>query len=246
MNLTLKIWRQKDAGSKGQMVDYKVTDISEHMSFLEMMDVLNEQLVDTDEEPVAFDHDCREGICGMCSLFINGEAHGPDRGITTCQLHMRMFNDGDTIIIEPFRAKAFPVIKDLVVDRTSFERIQQAGGYISANTSGNTQDANAILISKKNADDAMDAATCIGCGACVATCKNSSAMLFVGAKVSQFALLPQGQVEASERVLNMVAQMDKEGFGNCTNTGACEIECPKEISLENIARMNREYLKASL
>ncbi|MEN3323381.1 succinate dehydrogenase/fumarate reductase iron-sulfur subunit [Mariniflexile soesokkakense] len=246
MNLTLKIWRQKDSKSKGQMVDYKVTDISEHMSFLEMMDVLNEQLVNTGEEPVAFDHDCREGICGMCSMYINGEAHGPDRGVTTCQLHMRMFKDGDTITIEPFRAAAFPVIKDLVVDRTSFERIQQAGGYISVNTSGNTQDANSIPISKHAADEAMDAATCIGCGACVATCKNSSAMLFVGAKVSQYALLPQGQVEAADRVRNMVAQMDLEGFGNCTNTGACEIECPKGISLDNIARMNRELMKASL
>jgi len=246
MNLTLKIWRQKDANSKGQMVDYKVTEISEHMSFLEMMDVLNEQLVNSGEEPVAFDHDCREGICGMCSMYINGEAHGPDRGVTTCQLHMRMFKDGDTITIEPFRASAFPVIKDLVVDRESFERIQHAGGFISVNTSGNTQDANALPISKIAADEAMDAAACIGCGACVATCKNSSAMLFVGAKVSQYALLPQGKVEAKERVLNMVAQMDKEGFGNCTNTGACEIECPKDISLENIARMNREYLKASL
>ena len=246
MNLTLKIWRQKDSNSKGQMVDYKVTDISEHMSFLEMMDVLNEQLVNSGEEPVAFDHDCREGICGMCSLYINGEAHGPDRGITTCQLHMRMFKDGDTITIEPFRAAAFPVIKDLVVDRMAFERIQHAGGYISVNTSGNTQDANSIPISKHAADEAMDAATCIGCGACVATCKNSSAMLFVGAKVSQFALLPQGQVEAADRVQNMVAQMDLEGFGNCTNTGACEIECPKGISLENIARMNRELMKASI
>jgi succinate dehydrogenase / fumarate reductase iron-sulfur subunit len=245
MNLTLKIWRQKDASSKGQMVDYKVTDISEHMSFLEMMDVLNEQLVNSGEEPVAFDHDCREGICGMCSMYINGEAHGPDRGVTTCQLHMRMFKDGDTITIEPFRAAAFPVIKDLVVDRMAFERIQQAGGYISVNTSGNTQDANSIPISKHAADEAMDAATCIGCGACVATCKNSSAMLFVGAKVSQYALLPQGQIEASDRVLNMVAQMDLEGFGNCTNTGACEIECPKGISLENIARMNRELMKAN-
>lgn len=246
MNLTLKIWRQKDASSKGQMIDYKVTEISEHMSFLEMMDVLNEQLINSGQESVAFDHDCREGICGMCSMFINGEAHGPDRGVTTCQLHMRMFKEGDTITIEPFRAKAFPVIKDLVVDRTSFERIQHAGGFISVNTSGNTQDANSIPISKDAADEAMDAATCIGCGACVATCKNSSAMLFVGAKVSQYSLLPQGQVEASERVLNMVEQMDKEGFGNCTNTGACEIECPKGISLENIARMNREFLKASL
>jgi succinate dehydrogenase / fumarate reductase iron-sulfur subunit len=246
MNLTLKIWRQKDAGSKGQMVEYKVTEISEHMSFLEMMDVLNEQLVNSGEEPVTFDHDCREGICGMCSLHINGEAHGPDRGITTCQLHMRMFKDGETITIEPFRAKAFPVIKDLVVDRTAFERIQQAGGYISVNTSGNTQDANAIPISKHAADEAMDAAACIGCGACVATCKNSSAMLFVGAKVSQYALLPQGQIEAVDRVKNMVAQMDLEGFGNCTNTGACEVECPKGISLDNIARMNRELMKANL
>ena len=246
MNLTLKIWRQKNAKAKGQMVDYKVTDISEHMSFLEMMDVLNEQLVNSGDEPVAFDHDCREGICGMCSLYINGQAHGPDKGVTTCQLHMRMFKDGDTITIEPFRAAAFPVIKDLVVDRMSFERIQQAGGYISVNTSGNTQDANSIPISKHAADEAMDAATCIGCGACVATCKNSSAMLFVGAKVSQYALLPQGQVEAADRVKNMVAQMDLEGFGNCTNIGACEIECPKGISLENIARMNRELMKASI
>jgi succinate dehydrogenase / fumarate reductase iron-sulfur subunit len=246
MQLTLKIWRQKGPKDKGKMVDYKVSDISEHMSFLEMMDVLNEQLIAEGDEPVAFDHDCREGICGMCSLYINGEAHGPDRGITTCQLHMRMFNDGDTIYIEPWRAKAFPVIKDLVVDRTSFERIQQAGGYISVNTSGNTQDANATPISKHAADEAMDAATCIGCGACVATCKNSSAMLFVGAKVSQYALLPQGQVEAADRVRNMVAQMDLEGFGNCTNTGACEIECPKGISLDNIARMNRELIKAAM
>jgi succinate dehydrogenase / fumarate reductase iron-sulfur subunit len=246
MNLTLKIWRQKGPQDKGQMVDYKVTDISEHMSFLEMMDVLNEQLVAKDESPIAFDHDCREGICGMCSLHINGEAHGPDRGITTCQLHMRMFKDGETISIEPFRAAAFPVIKDLVVDRMAFERIQQAGGFISVNTSGNTQDANATPISKHAADEAMDAAACIGCGACVATCKNSSAMLFVAAKVSQYALLPQGQVEATDRVLNMVKQMDEEGFGNCTNTGACEVECPKGISLENIARMNREYLIASL
>jgi len=246
MNLTLKIWRQKNARDKGKLVEYKVTDISEHMSFLEMMDVLNEDLIAKGDEPVAFDHDCREGICGMCSLYINGEAHGPDRNVTTCQLHMRMFNDGDTIFIEPFRSKAFPVIKDLVVDRTSFERIQQAGGFISINTSGNTQDANAIPISKHDADLSMDAAACIGCGACVASCKNSSAMLFVSAKVSQFALLPQGRVEAADRVMNMVKQMDEEGFGNCTNTGACEIECPKGISLDNIARMNREYLKASI
>ncbi|CAM1362041.1 Ferredoxin [Tenacibaculum xiamenense] len=246
MNLTLKIWRQKNASDKGKMVEYKVTDISEHMSFLEMLDVLNEQLIAKGDEPVAFDHDCREGICGMCSLYINGEAHGPDRGVTTCQLHMRMFNDGDTIFIEPFRAKAFPVVKDLVVDRSAFDRIQHAGGYVSVNTSGNTQDANAIPINKENADKAFDAATCIGCGACVATCKNSSAMLFVGAKVSQYALLPQGQVEATDRVKNMVAQMDLEGFGNCTNTGACEVECPKGISLENIARMNSEFIKANL
>lgn len=246
MNLTLKIWRQKDAKATGKMVDYKVSEISEHMSFLEMMDVLNEQLVNSGEQPVAFDHDCREGICGMCSMYINGEAHGPDRGVTTCQLHMRMFKDGDTITIEPFRAAAFPVIKDLVVDRSAFDRIQHAGGYISVNTSGNTQDANSIPISKHAADTAMDAATCIGCGACVATCKNSSAMLFVGAKVSQYALLPQGQVEAADRVKNMVAQMDLEGFGNCTNTGACEVECPKGISLDNIARMNRELMKASM
>jgi succinate dehydrogenase / fumarate reductase iron-sulfur subunit len=228
------------------MVDYKVTEISGSMSFLEMMDVLNEQLVNAGEQPVAFDHDCREGICGMCSMYINGEAHGPDRGVTTCQLHMRMFKDGDTITIEPWRAVAFPVVKDLVVDRSAFDRIQHAGGYISVNTSGNTQDANAIPISKQAADTAMDAATCIGCGACVATCKNSSAMLFVGAKVSQYALLPQGQVEAADRVRNMVAQMDLEGFGNCTNTGACEVECPKGISLDNIARMNRELMKASI
>ncbi|WP_242092119.1 succinate dehydrogenase/fumarate reductase iron-sulfur subunit [Aestuariivivens sediminicola] len=246
MKLKLKIWRQKNASAKGQMVDYDVSDISEHMSFLEMMDVLNEQLISKGEDPIAFDHDCREGICGMCSMYINGEAHGPDRGITTCQLHMRMFKDGDTITIEPFRAAAFPVIKDLVVDRSAFDRIQQAGGYISVNTSGNTQDANTIPISKHAADEAMDAATCIGCGACVATCKNSSAMLFVGAKVSQYALLPQGQIEAVDRVKNMVAQMDLEGFGNCTNTGACEIECPKGISLDTIARMNRELMKAHI
>lgn len=246
MNLKLKIWRQKNADDKGKLVDYDISDVSPDMSFLEMLDVLNEQLVAKDEEPVAFDHDCREGICGMCSLYINGEAHGPDRAITTCQLHMRKFKDGDIIYIEPFRAKAFPVIKDLVVDRSAFDRIQHAGGFISVNTSGNTIDANTIPVNKHDADKAFDAATCIGCGACVASCKNSSAMLFVSAKVSQFALLPQGKVEATDRVLNMVKQMDEEGFGNCTNTGACEVECPKGISLENIARMNREYLKASL
>lgn len=246
MKLTLKIWRQKNADTKGGIQTYNIDGIDGDMSFLEMLDVLNEELITKGDEPVEFDHDCREGICGSCSLQINGEPHGPDRLVTTCQLHMRMFNDGDTITIEPFRAKAFPVIKDLVVDRTSFDRIQQAGGYVSVNTSGNTQDANAIPIEKQNADDAFYAATCIGCGACVAACKNASAMLFTSAKVSQFALLPQGQVEATRRVLNMVEQMDKEGFGNCTNTGACEIECPKGISLENIARMNREFLKASL
>jgi succinate dehydrogenase / fumarate reductase iron-sulfur subunit len=246
MNLTLKIWRQKDSKSKGQLETYPITDISEHMSFLEMLDVLNEQLIVKGIDPVAFDHDCREGICGMCSLYINGEAHGPDRGVTTCQLHMRMFKDGDTIYIEPFRATAFPVIKDLVVDRSSFDRIQQAGGFVSVNTSGNTIDANAIPVNKHDADEAFNSAACIGCGACVATCKNASAMLFVAAKVSQYALLPQGKIEAKDRVLNMVKQMDLEGFGNCTNTGACEVECPKGISLDNIARMNREYLKASI
>ncbi|CAM4198039.1 succinate dehydrogenase/fumarate reductase iron-sulfur subunit [Gillisia limnaea] len=246
MKLTLKIWRQKNATTKGKIQNYQIDGIDPDMSFLEMLDVLNEQLINKEEEPVGFDHDCREGICGSCSLQINGEPHGPDRGVTTCQLHMRKFKDGDTITIEPFRAAAFPVIKDLVVDRSSFDRIQQAGGYISVNTSGNTQDANAIPIEKEDADASFYAATCIGCGACVAACKNASAMLFTAAKVSQFALLPQGEIEADRRVLAMVEQMDKEGFGNCTNTGACEIECPKGISLENIARMNREYLKASV
>jgi succinate dehydrogenase / fumarate reductase iron-sulfur subunit len=246
MNLNLKVWRQNSPEDKGKMVDYQLEGISEHMSFLEMMDVLNGKLIDSGERPVAFDHDCREGICGSCSMFINGEAHGPVKGTTTCQLHMRSFKDGDTIYIEPFRANAFPVIKDLVIDRGAFDRIQHSGGYISVNTSGNTQDANVTPIPKENADLAMDAATCIGCGACVATCKNSSAMLFVGAKISQYALLPQGQVEAKERAQNMVAQMDAEGFGNCTNTGACEVECPKGISLSNIARMNREFLDGSV
>ena len=246
MNLTLKVWRQADADAKGKMETYKIDEVSPDMSFLEMMDVLNEQLMVEGIDPIAFDHDCREGICGMCSMFINGEAHGPDRLVTTCQLHMRKFKNGETITIEPFRAKAFPVIKDLTVDRSSFDRVQQAGGFVSVNTSGNTQDANAIPIDKHDADKAFDAATCIGCGACVATCKNASAMLFVSAKVSQYALLPQGKVEATDRVMNMVKQMDEEGFGNCTNTGACEVECPKGISLENIARMNREYLFASL
>ena len=246
MRLKLKIWRQKNSQEKGEMVSYNIEDISPDMSFLEMMDMLNEQLMEQGIDPVAFDHDCREGICGACSMFINGEAHGPDRLITTCQLHMRKFEDGDTIHIEPFRAKPFPVIKDLVVDRSSFDRIQHAGGFVSVNTSGNTQDANALPIEKEAADKAFDAASCIGCGACVASCKNASAMLFVSAKVSQYALLPQGQVEATDRVMNMVKQMDEEGVGNCTNTGACEVECPKGISLENIARMNREYLTANL
>jgi len=246
MNLTLKIWRQKNSNDKGRMETYQATDVSPDQSFLEMLDVLNDKLVEAGKEPVAFDHDCREGICGSCSLFINGEAHGPGREITTCQLHMRSFKDGETVYIEPWRAKAFPVIKDLVVDRSAFDRVMQAGGFVSVNTSGNTIDANAIPIPKVDADRAFDAATCIGCGACVASCKNSSAMLFVSAKVSQLALLPQGKVEAKDRVLKMVQQMDDEGFGNCTNTGACEVECPKGISLENIARMNREYLVASV
>ncbi|WP_221405447.1 succinate dehydrogenase/fumarate reductase iron-sulfur subunit [Roseivirga ehrenbergii] len=245
MNLTLKVWRQKNDKVKGQMETYQVSDISPDSSFLEMMDILNEKLINDGGDPVAFDHDCREGICGSCSMYINGEAHGPGREITTCQLHMREFKNGETIYIEPWRAKAFPVIKDLVVDRGAFDRIMAAGGFVSVNTSGNTQDANAIPIPKADADKAFDAATCIGCGACVASCKNSSAMLFVSAKVSQFALLPQGKVEAKERVLNMVQQMDDEGFGNCSNTGACEVECPKGISLDNIARMNREYMSAS-
>ena len=246
MKLKLKIWRQKNPKSKGKMVDYNVSDISKDMSFLEMLDVLNESLNNNGEEPIAFDHDCREGICGMCSLYINGEAHGPSRAVTTCQLHMREFSDGDTIYIEPWRAKAFPIVKDLVVDRSAFDRIIQSGGYVSVNTSGNTIDANAVPVPKVDADEAFDAATCIGCGACVATCKNSSAMLFTSAKISQLSLLPQGQVERERRVLNMVKQMDAEGFGNCTNTGACEVECPKEISLENIARMNREHIAASI
>ena len=246
MNLKLKIWRQNKPSEKGKMVTYNVSDISPDMSFLEMLDVLNEDLISNNKLPVAFDHDCREGICGMCSLYINGQPHGPNRAVTTCQLHMREFNDGETIYIEPWRAKAFPVIKDLVVDRSAFDRIIQSGGYISVNTSGNTQDANLTPVPKEDADMAFDAATCIGCGACVASCKNSSAMLFVSAKVSQLSLLPQGKVEKSERVLNMIDQMDLEGFGNCTNTGACEVECPKEMSLENIARMNREYLSASI
>ena len=243
MNLTLKIWRQNSAKEQGQLVTYPVKDISPDMSFLEMFDVLNEQLVSKNENPIVFDHDCREGICGMCSMVINGRAHGPKTGITTCQLHMRSFKDGDTIVVEPWRAQAFPVIKDLTVDRSSFERIQAKGGFISVNT-GTAQDANCLPIPKDDADASFNAAACIGCGACVATCKNASAMLFVSAKISQLALLPQGQPERYRRVQSMVAQMDAEGFGNCTNTGACEAECPKGISLENIARMNRDFASA--
>jgi succinate dehydrogenase / fumarate reductase iron-sulfur subunit len=245
MNLTLKVWRQKNKKTSGKLETYQVGGISEDMSFLEMFDVLNERLVSEDKEPIAFDHDCREGICGMCSMHINGQPHGPLQGVTTCQLHMRSFKDGDTIVVEPWRASAFPVIKDLVVDRSSFDRIIASGGYISVNT-GNAQDGNTLPIPKDDADKAFAAAACIGCGACVAACKNASAMLFVSAKVSQLALLPQGQPEREDRAMKMVAQMDVEGFGSCTNTGACAAECPKEISLENIARLNREYLGANL
>lgn len=244
MKLTLKIWRQKNASDKGGFATYPVDHVSKDMSFLEMLDVLNEELTEKGEDPVHFDHDCREGICGMCSLYINGKPHGPQQ-TTTCQLHMRSFNDGDTVVIEPWRAKAFPVVKDLVVDRAAFDRIIQAGGYVNVNTGG-VPDANVIPIPKTIADLAMDAAQCIGCGACVAACKNASAMLFTSAKVSQLALLPQGQVERKTRAEKMVAQMDAEGFGACTNTGACEAECPKGISITNIARMNREYFSAVL
>jgi len=246
MNLKLKIWRQKNSTEKGKIVDYNINEISPDMSFLEMLDVLNADLIEKGKEPVSFDHDCREGICGSCSLHINGRPHGPDGGITTCQLHMRKFKDGDSIVIEPFRAKAFPIVKDLIIDRSAFDRVQHAGAFVSVNTSGNTQDANATPINKVNADQAFDAASCIGCGACVAACKNASAMLFVSAKVSQYALLPQGQVERKKRVTDMVSQMDEEGFGACTNTGACEIECPKGISITNIARMNREFIKSNI
>lgn len=245
MNLTLKVWRQKDANSQGKMVTYPANGISPDMSFLEMLDVVNEGLIHKGEDPIHFDHDCREGICGMCSLYINGHPHGPKRAITTCQLHMRSFKDGETITIEPWRAAAFPVIKDLAVDRSAFDRIQQAGGYISVNTGG-VPDANATLIPKVVADEAFNSATCIGCGACVAACKNASAMLFVSAKITQLGLLPQGQPERYRRAQSMVAQMDAEGFGSCTNTGACEAECPKEISLTNISRMNNDYLSAKL
>jgi succinate dehydrogenase / fumarate reductase, iron-sulfur subunit len=245
MKFTLKIWRQDSPKDKGKFVTYNITNISEDCSFLEMLDQLNEQLVDKLDHPVCFDHDCREGICGMCSLYINGRPHGNDSGITTCQLHMRKFKDGDTIVIEPWRSKAFPIIKDLVVDRGAFDKIIQAGGYVSVNTGG-VPDGNAIPIPKEDSDLAMDAAQCIGCGACVAACKNASAMLFVSAKVSHLALLPQGKVEAKMRVEKMVAKMDELGFGNCTNTGACEAECPKEIKLTNIARLNRQFIAAKL
>ncbi len=245
MNLTLKIWRQESPEAKGRFEKYEVSGISSDSSFLEMMDLLNEELISKGDEPVAYDHDCREGICGMCSLYINGRPHGPDSAITTCQLHMRKFKDGDTITIEPWRAKPFPVMKDLIVDRSALDEIIQVGGYVSVNTGG-VPDSNDILISRENAELAMDAASCIGCGACVAACKNASAMLFVSAKVSQFALLPQGKTEAKERVKEMVAKMDDLGFGNCTNTYACEVECPKEIKVTNIARMNRQFLGAKV
>lgn len=244
MKINLKVWRQKNASDAGRFEEYAVK-ANPDMSFLEMFDVLNEQLIEDGKDPVAFDHDCREGICGMCSMFINGRPHGPKQGVTTCQLHMRSFKDGDTVVVEPWKAQSFPVIKDLSVDRSAFDRIIAAGGFVSVNT-GNAVDANSILIPKDVADEAFAAATCIGCGACVAACKNSSAMLFVSAKVSQLALLPQGQAEREKRVVAMVDQMDSEGFGSCTNTGACSAECPKEISLSNIARMNREYLRAKL
>lgn len=241
----MKIWRQKNATSRGKFVTYHLSGISPDCSFLEMLDILNDQLVQKGEDPVAFDHDCREGICGACSLYINGRPHGPDDAITTCQLHMRRFRDGDTIVVEPWRAKPFPVVKDLIVDRSAFDKIIQAGGYISVNTGG-VPDANTILVPKEHADIAMDAAACIGCGACVAACKNASAMLFVAAKVSHLAMLPQGRIEAARRVKAMLEEMDNLGFGNCSNTGACEAECPKQISLSHIARLNREYYKAVL
>lgn len=245
MNLTLKVWRQKNTSMPGAFETYQASGISPDMSFLEMMDVVNEDLIKQGKDPVAFDHDCREGICGMCSMYINGRAHGPLKGVTTCQLHMRTFKDGDTIVIEPWRSKAFPVLKDLVVDRSAFDRIQQSGGFVSVNT-GSVPDANSIPVPKEDADEAFLSAACIGCGACVAACKNSSAMLFVSAKVSQYALLPQGRVERDARVIKMVEQMDEEGFGSCTNTEACEAECPKQISVSNIARLNREYIKAKM
>ncbi len=243
MKLTIKIWRQKSAKDKGFFETYNVV-ANEHMSFLEMLDVLNDQIITEKKEPVSFEHDCREGICGTCSMVINGQPHGPQKATTTCQLHMRQFKDGDTITVEPFRAKAFPIIKDLVVDRSAFDRIIQSGGYISVNT-GQAVDGNAIPIEKDLALKAFDSATCIGCGACVAACPNGSAMLFTSAKVSHLGLLPQGEIESDRRTQKMVAQMDKEGFGMCSNIGACSAECPKEISLENIARMNRYYIGSS-
>ena len=245
INLTLKVWRQANSRAKGSYVTYEVNDVSTEMSFLEMFDVLNEKLIREGQDPIAFDHDCREGICGSCSMYINGRPHGPWHATTVCQLHMRAFNNGDTVVVEPWRSVAFPVMKDLMVDRSSFDRIVQAGGYISVNT-GNAVDANAIPIEKDKADASFAAATCIGCGACVAACKNSSAMLFMSAKVAHLALLPQGAPERKKRVLNMVAQMDKEGFGSCTFTGACEAVCPKEISITNISKLNAEYLSAGL
>jgi len=245
LNLTLKVWRQENRHTQGRFETYEVHNISTEASFLEMMDILNEQLINEGKQPVAFDHDCREGICGMCSLFINGRAHGPDDDITTCQLHMRKFHDGQTITIEPWRSGGFPIIRDLMVDRSAYDKIMQAGGFISVSTGG-VPDANAIPIPKADADEAMDAAACIGCGACAATCKNGSAMLFVSAKVSQLALLPQGRAEAAKRAKAMVAKMDELGFGNCTNTGACELECPKNVSIAHIARLNREFLKANI
>jgi succinate dehydrogenase / fumarate reductase iron-sulfur subunit len=245
MNITLKVWRQKNNKDKGRFETYEVKDISSEMSFLEMFDVLNDRLIHEGKDPIAFDHDCREGICGTCSMYINGRPHGPWHATTTCQLHMRAFHDGDTIVVEPWRAKAFPVIKDLVVDRTAFDRIIQAGGFISVNT-GNAVDANTIPVEKEKADESFAAAACIGCGACVAACKNSSALLFVSAKIVHLALLPQGDPERKTRALNMVTQMDREGFGACTNTGACEAVCPKEISIRNIARLNKEYFTAGL
>lgn len=243
MKINLKVWRQKDGKSEGTMKDYSLDNVSPDMSFLEMMDTLNESLVKKGEDAVAFDHDCREGICGMCSMMINGEAHGPQKEVTTCQLHMRKFKDGDTIVVEPWRAKAFPVIKDLMVDRSAFDKIMAAGGFVNVNT-GNAPDGNAILIGQEDAELAMDAAACIGCGACVASCKNASAMLFVSAKISQLALLPQGQVESANRAKSMIEKMDELGFGNCTNEAECEAQCPKGIKIENIARMNREYTKS--
>ncbi|WPP51143.1 succinate dehydrogenase/fumarate reductase iron-sulfur subunit [Catalinimonas niigatensis] len=245
MNVTLKIWRQKNANDKGKFETYEMKDINTHMSFLELVDVLNEKLEQEGKEPVHFDHDCREGICGSCAMYINGRPHGPQKGTTACQLHMRHFKDGETIVVEPWRAKAFPVIKDLMVDRTAFDRIIQAGGYVSVNTGG-VPDANEIPVPKEMADEAFNAAACIACGACVAACKNASAMLFVSAKISQLALLPQGQVEREQRAERMIAQMDAEGFGACSNTGACSAECPKDIDMANIARMNREFLKAKV